>query len=55
MVALTIEHCNLHKRTALRVLLFVGASPRWFENTKKNFQDKNLNKKAIEFLIKYLG
>ncbi|XP_046644937.1 solute carrier family 13 member 5-like isoform X4 [Daphnia pulicaria] len=28
MVALTIEHCNLHKRIALKNMLLVGASPR---------------------------
>jgi hypothetical protein len=49
MVALTIEHCNLHKRTALRVLLFVGASPRWFENTKKISKIKILIKKLLNF------
>jgi solute carrier family 13 (sodium-dependent dicarboxylate transporter), member 2/3/5 len=28
VVAIAIEHCNLHKRIALKVLLLVGTSPR---------------------------
>lgn len=29
MVAVSIEHSDLHKRIALRVLLFMGSKPRW--------------------------
>ena len=29
IVALAIEHCNLHRRMALAVLILVGSKPRW--------------------------
>ena len=30
MVAIAVEHCDLHKRIALRVLLLIGTSKKWF-------------------------
>ncbi|XP_018494261.1 solute carrier family 13 member 5 [Galendromus occidentalis] len=29
VMAITIEHCNLHRRIALRVMLCVGTDPKW--------------------------
>ena len=29
MVAIAIEHSNLHKRIAIRILMAMGTQPRW--------------------------
>ena len=33
IVAIAVEHCGLHKRIALKVLLTIGTSPRRCENS----------------------
>lgn len=43
IMAIAIEHCSLHRRIALRVMLCVGTDPKWCVRNFNRYQQLTNN------------
>jgi hypothetical protein len=55
IAAIAVEHCNLHKRIALKVILTIGTSPVRYVQPVSSWNDDIASFKVALRMIRWVG